>query len=104
MLAASRAPKAVGRSRICCSANKPTYPFGYGLSHSTFQYSNLHVERVSYAPGEPVIVSVDLQNSGTRTADEGGSALHPSTPYQQVDGGPMDCIYQYSDRYMTSAT
>ena len=70
MLAASRAPKAVGRSRICCSANKPTYPFGYGLGCSTFQYSNLHVERVSYAPGEPVIVSFDLENGGTRAADE----------------------------------
>jgi beta-glucosidase len=51
-------------------SNKPTYPFGYGLSYTTFQYSNLRVERTSYPPGEAVSVTVDLTNSGTRVGDE----------------------------------
>jgi beta-glucosidase len=51
-------------------SNKPTYPFGYGLSYTTFQYSNLSVERAVYAPGEAVTVRVDLKNIGARSGDE----------------------------------
>jgi beta-glucosidase len=51
-------------------SNQPRYPFGYGLSYTTFEYSNLHVERASYAPGESVIVTVDLKNNGKRSGDE----------------------------------
>jgi beta-glucosidase len=48
----------------------PTYPFGYGLSYTTFEYSNLHVEKPAYRIGEPVTVTVDLKNSGRRAGDE----------------------------------
>ena len=50
--------------------NDPRYPFGYGLSYTSFEYSNLHVERSRYALGEPVSLSVDLKNTGHRTGDE----------------------------------
>jgi beta-glucosidase len=48
----------------------PAYPFGYGLSYTTFQYSDVRVERLSYRVGEAVTVSVDLKNVGRRTGDE----------------------------------
>jgi beta-glucosidase len=48
----------------------PLYPFGFGLSYSTFEFSNLKVERQSFAPGEPVPVTVDVRNTGSRVADE----------------------------------
>ncbi len=51
-------------------SNAPTYPFGYGLSYTSFDYANLKVERPRYAPGEPVNVSVDLTNTGKRKGDE----------------------------------
>jgi beta-glucosidase len=48
----------------------PLYPFGFGISYSTFEFSNLKVERQKVAPGESVPVSVDVRNTGSRTADE----------------------------------
>ena len=51
-------------------SSEPAWPFGYGLSYTTFQYTNLKVERPAYAPGEPVTVTVDLKNTGARAGDE----------------------------------
>jgi beta-glucosidase len=51
-------------------SSEPRYPFGHGLSYTTFEYSNLRVERASYAPGEAIAVSVDLKNTGARAGDE----------------------------------
>jgi beta-glucosidase len=51
-------------------SSEPRYPFGYGLSYTRFEYANLRVERSQYARGEPVNVTVDLKNSGSRAADE----------------------------------
>jgi beta-glucosidase len=48
----------------------PAYPFGHGLSYSRFSYANLRVDTPKIAPDGKVRVSVDLTNSGTRTADE----------------------------------
>ncbi len=50
--------------------NSPLYPFGYGLSYSTFEFSKLQVDKPSIAPGESIRVSVDVHNTGNRTADE----------------------------------
>jgi beta-glucosidase len=50
--------------------NDPTYPFGYGLSYTSFAYAALKVETPSVAPGQPVRVSVDLTNTGERAGDE----------------------------------
>lgn len=48
-------------------SNSPLYPFGYGLSYSTFQYSNLKVDATN--PSK-IRVSVSIKNSGTVAGDE----------------------------------
>jgi beta-glucosidase len=47
------------------SATKPLFPFGYGLSYTTFTYSNLEVTPTSSNLGAPVTVSFDVSNTGS---------------------------------------
>ncbi|PJJ58711.1 glycoside hydrolase family 3 C-terminal domain-containing protein [Hymenobacter chitinivorans] len=47
----------------------PLFPFGHGLSYTTFRYSNLKVPATA-ATGQPVTVSVDVQNTGKQAGDE----------------------------------
>lgn len=51
-------------------SNKPLYPFGFGLSYTTFEISNLRQNRISMASGESVDVTVDVTNTGDRAGDE----------------------------------
>ncbi|MBN1888922.1 MAG: glycoside hydrolase family 3 C-terminal domain-containing protein [Thermoflexales bacterium] len=46
------------------------FPFGYGLSYTTFEYGNLSITPSQARAGQPVSVSVDVRNSGDRAGDE----------------------------------
>lgn len=48
----------------------PLFPFGFGLSYTTFDYKNLKINKASFAKGEPVVVSVDITNSGNYDGKE----------------------------------
>jgi beta-glucosidase len=48
----------------------PLYPFGYGLTYSTFRFSNLQVSRAEVPVGGTLEVTADVENTGTATADE----------------------------------
>lgn len=50
--------------------NAPVYPFGFGLSYTTFAYSKPQIAKTVISPGESVTVSVDITNTGKITGDE----------------------------------
>ncbi|HEY2857164.1 MAG TPA: glycoside hydrolase family 3 C-terminal domain-containing protein [Terracidiphilus sp.] len=49
---------------------KPLFPFGYGLSYTTFQYSDLTVPTQAVAAGQPVGADVTVTNAGKVAGDE----------------------------------
>ena len=50
--------------------NTPLYPFGYGLSYTSFEYSNIKIDNKNLIPGEKLNVSVDLKNTGNYSGKE----------------------------------
>ena len=49
---------------------EPLYPFGYGLSYTTFQYSNIKTTTETLAKDGTIMVSADVENSGRAAGEE----------------------------------
>jgi beta-glucosidase len=46
------------------------WPFGYGLSYTTYEYSNLQVDKTQFTANDVLTVSVDVKNTGNRAGKE----------------------------------
>ena len=56
-------PDVVFWSHYIDEKNNPLYPFGYGLSYSKFEYSNIQLDKISFSENGNIKVSVDLKNN-----------------------------------------
>ncbi|SFS06887.1 beta-glucosidase [Granulicella pectinivorans] len=70
---------------------QPLYGFGYGLSYTTFQYSNVKLSTKTLKAGDTLTVEADVRNTGTRAGDEVAELyLTPPTtavsPARALDG------------------
>ncbi len=74
------------------STTKPLFPFGYGLSYTTFKYSNLKVTPSKVKGDAPITVSFDVTNTGKREGAEIAqvyvSEKHPTVhrPLKELKG------------------
>lgn len=58
------------KSRYLDVSNEPLYPFGYGLSYTTFTYYNLRLSASEIQPGDAFDVTVTVSNSGEVDGEE----------------------------------
>jgi len=65
------------------------YPFGYGLTYTTFEYANLKTDKKKYGKDDVIAISVELKNSGKVTADEVAQVyvhrINPSVEWPQKE-------------------
>lgn len=50
--------------------NSPLYPFGHGLSYTSFKYNNLQLDKITIKHHDKINVSVNVSNTGTTTGTE----------------------------------
>jgi len=70
-------------------SGKPLYPFGYGLSYTTFSYSGLTLPKNAIGAGDPLVAEATVTNTGKREGDE-VAQLYLSFP--NVPGAPQRAL------------
>jgi beta-glucosidase len=70
-------------------AGKPLYPFGYGLSYTTFGYSNLTVPQAAISAGDPLNAAVTVTNTGKVAGDE---VVQLYLKFPEVPGAPIRAL------------
>ena len=79
-------------SRYWDLSSKPLYPFGYGLTYSTFKFANLRLSRSRMQAGDSADVAVDVTKTGNLGGDAVGQLyVHQrsgsaSRPVRQLEG------------------
>ncbi|MBK6930384.1 MAG: glycoside hydrolase family 3 C-terminal domain-containing protein [Saprospirales bacterium] len=63
-------PASKWTSRYIDEPNAPLFPFGFGLSYTTFEYSDIVVDKPTFKQGESLRIRVNVRNAGSRTGEE----------------------------------
>jgi beta-glucosidase len=63
-------PYAEYKSSYIDSLNSPLYPFGYGLSYTTFKFSGVRLDHATLKLGEKITATVTVTNAGARAGAE----------------------------------
>src|SRR5262249_39233502 len=64
----------------------PLYPFGFGLSYSKFEYTNLKLSSDKLKAGEPLTVEVDVKNTSAKDGDE---VVQVYLSFPKLPGAPL---------------
>ena len=67
----------------------PLYPFGFGLSYSKFEYVKVALSTATLNAGQPLVVDVDVKNTGARDGDE---VVQLYLTYPKLPGAPIRAL------------
>jgi len=70
-------------------SGEPLYPFGYGLSYTSFEYSNARVDKAKVAADGTVTISVEVANTGAMAGDE---VVQLYLAHHGVAGAPLRAL------------
>jgi beta-glucosidase len=80
---------------------KPLYPFGYGLSYTTFSYSGLNIPTKAVSAGQPVGADVTVANSGKVPGDEVAQVY---LKFPDVKGAPQIALRGFQRIHLEPGT
>ena len=72
---------------------QPLYPFGYGLSYSKFEYSNLKLSTASLTAGDSLTAAADVKNASQRDGDE---VVEIYLTFPKLPGTPLRALRGFS--------
>ncbi len=80
---------------------QPLYSFGYGLSYSKFEYSNLKLSKPQLAAGDSLEVEADVKNTGSRAGDE---VVELYLTFPKLAGAPLRALRGFTRVHLDAGT
>ncbi len=71
---------------------EPLYPFGHGLSYTRFAYSKLELSKPKLEAGEPLTVTAEVANTGSRDGDEVVQVYLDFPTFPRLPGAPRHAL------------